>query len=119
MITKGSALAFAQHWVESWNSHDMDRILGHYTDDFEMTSPYIISIMNEPSGTLKGKEKVGTYWSFALGKFPNLEFKLIDAFYGVNSVTVYYYSVHRGTNAAEFFLFDPDGKVVKSMAHYD
>lgn len=39
MIDREWALEFARDWIESWNSHDMDRILSHYTDDFEMSSP--------------------------------------------------------------------------------
>jgi ketosteroid isomerase-like protein len=118
MITKESALAFAQHWVESWNSHDLEKILSHYSDDFEMTTPFIVSIMNEPSGTLHGKDKVGAYWSNALKKFPKLEFKLIDVLYSVNSITIYYHSI-LNKKAVEFFLFDADGKVSRSIAHYD
>jgi len=52
MITKEFALAFAHHWVESWNSHDLEEILSHYSEDFEMTTPFIVSIMNESTGTL-------------------------------------------------------------------
>jgi ketosteroid isomerase-like protein len=118
MINKDSAMAFAQHWVESWNSHDLQQILSHYTDDFEMTTPFIVSIMNEPSGTLKGKEKIGAYWSNALSKFPELEFKLIDVLYSVNSITIYYHSI-LNKRAVEFFLLNEDGKVIKSIAHYD
>jgi len=70
MVTQESALKFAQHWVESWNSHDLENILSHYSDDFEMTTLFIVSIMNEPSGTLRGKDKVGSYWSNALKKIP-------------------------------------------------
>ena len=38
MIDPEWALAFAADWIESWNAHDMNRILSHYTDDFEMSS---------------------------------------------------------------------------------
>lgn len=118
MITKESAQAFAQEWVEAWNSHDLDRVLSHYTDDFEMTTPFIVSLMNEPSGTLKGKDKVGHYWSNALKKYPDLEFKLIDVLYGVDSIVIYYRSI-LDKKAAELFIMGPDGNVVKSIAHYD
>ncbi len=39
MIDQQWAQAFAEDWIASWNSHDMERILAHYTDDFEMSSP--------------------------------------------------------------------------------
>ena len=59
MLEQSFAEQFATEWVEAWNSHDLERILAHYTDDFEMTTPYIIQAAGEPSGCLKGKEAVG------------------------------------------------------------
>ena len=32
---------FAVKWIESWNSHDLNRILSHYADDVEVTTPMI------------------------------------------------------------------------------
>ena len=54
MLTKEFADHFAADWIDSWNAHDMDRILSHYTEDFEMSSALIVQIANEPSGKLKG-----------------------------------------------------------------
>ena len=118
MFTKEKAQEFAHHWVQSWNSHDMEQIFSHYTDDFEMTTPFIVSIMNEPTGTLRGKDKVKAYWSTALAKYPDLHFSMVDVLYGVNSITIYYQSI-LGKKALEVFLFNADGKVYKSIAHYD
>jgi hypothetical protein len=63
MIDKTFADHFAADWIDSWNQHDLARILSHYTDDFETSSPVIINVASEPSGTLKGKEAVGSYWT--------------------------------------------------------
>ena len=41
MISPQFAAQFAEEWVAVWNSRDLDRILAHYADDFEMASPYI------------------------------------------------------------------------------
>ena len=49
---------FAEEWISAWNNHDLDQILSHYEDDFEMSSPVIVEAMNEPSGTLKGKKVI-------------------------------------------------------------
>jgi len=35
--------------MDAWNSHDLDRILGHYADDIEYHSPFIAQ-MAEPGG---------------------------------------------------------------------
>ena len=59
MMQKGFAERFAKEWVAAWNSHDLERVLEHYEDDFEMSSPIIVTMMGEASGKLKGKAAVG------------------------------------------------------------
>jgi len=39
MLSKAFADHFAAEWIAAWNSHDLERILSHYTDNFEMSSP--------------------------------------------------------------------------------
>jgi hypothetical protein len=51
MMTREEALRFAEGWA-AWNAHDLDRILAHYSDEFEMTTPFIVKLMGEPTGTL-------------------------------------------------------------------
>ncbi len=108
---------FANDWIDSWNSHDLQRILSHYADDFEMSSPKIIQLANEPTGTLRGKAAVGAYWAKALQLIPDLHFKLITTLIGVNSITLYYQGA-QGHLAAEVFHFSQDRKVIKAFAHY-
>lgn len=117
MIARSIAEHFAAEWIEAWNSHNLEHILSHYTAGFEMTSPEIIRIASEPSGTLKGKEAVGAYWAKALQLIPDLHFELITTLVGVSSVTLYYKGA-RGRLVAEVFHFGSDGKVAKAFAHY-
>jgi ketosteroid isomerase-like protein len=49
VMEEGFAERFAKEWIAAWNSHDLDRILGHYEDDFEMSSPVIPALVGEPS----------------------------------------------------------------------
>jgi len=116
MIDKKFAEHFARDWIDSWNSHDLDRILAHYSEQFEMSSPVIIQIAGEPSGTLKGKDAVGAYWAKALSLIPDLRFELVTTLIGVNSITLYYKGP-RGLSA-EVFHFAPDKKVLRAYAHY-
>ena len=111
-----SADRFAREWIAAWNSHDLQRILEHYEDDFEMSSPYIPLLAGEPSGTLKGKAAVGAYWARALTKVPDLHFELVSALTGMNSITIYYKG--HESMAAEVLHFNPDGKVRAAFAHY-
>jgi len=116
MINRAFADRFAADWIESWNAHDLNRILSHYTDDFEMSSPVIVKIAGESSGTLKGKGKVGDYWAKALQLNPDLHFELVTTLVGVSSITLYY----KGTRglSAEVFHFNAEEKVTRAYAHY-
>lgn len=108
---------FAHEWIEAWNSHDLERVLSHYADDFEMNSPVIIQVAGEPSGQLQGKAAVGAYWAKALALIPDLCFELISTLVGVDSIVLNYQGA-RGRLAAEVFHFGPDGRVVRAYAHY-
>ena len=66
MLDVARARALAEEWIAAWNAHDLDRILSHYADDFEMTSPHIVERMGEPSGRLRGKTSIRIYWERAL-----------------------------------------------------
>src|SRR4030042_3611974 len=118
MTLKLDAQAFAQEWVDSWNSHDLDRIMSHYDDDFQMTSPFIVKLMNDPAGTIKGKDNVRAYWARALEKIPDLHFKLIEVLSRVGSITIYSHAV-LGKRAAEVLFFNENGKVSRGIAHYN
>ena len=117
MIDQAFAEHFAADWVEAWNAHDLERILAHYGDDFEMSSPVIVQVAGEPSGKLRGKQAVGAYWRKALQLIPDLHFELLSVLVGVGSITLYYRGA-RGRLAAEVFHFGPDRKVVTAFAHY-
>ena len=108
---------FSLEWVKAWNSHDLDKIMAHYADDFEMNSPIIKQIMNEPTGKLKGKEKIRAYWEKALKMNPTLHFEIIKYYSGTNSVVIQYKG-HRGLSA-EVLFFDEEGKVKSAYAHYE
>jgi hypothetical protein len=118
MIDTEFAKKFARDWISAWNNHDLERILVHYSDDFEMSSPNIIRIANEPSGKLIGKAAVSEYWRKALDLIPDLRFELVSILVGIDSITLHYQSVH-GRPAAEVFHFGPDRKVIKAFAHYE
>ena len=115
-VGRDFASRFAGEWIAAWNAHDMERILAHYTDDFEMSSPVIVELMGEPSGTLKGKAAIRDYWSRALARLPDLRFELLEVYAGAASVVIHY-NGPRGASA-EVFWFNAAGKVCRAAAHY-
>jgi hypothetical protein len=117
MIDPEWALAFAEDWIESWNSHDINRILSHYSDDFEMSSPLIIQRLNKPDGKLVGKTAVREYWLPSLSQEPPLCFELIDVFSGIGEMTLYYRNVGRRVVAETLFIND-SGKVTRGFSQW-
>ena len=117
MIDRNWARTFAEKWIASFNSHDLERILILYDDAFEMTSPYIIERMGIPSGKLKGKQAVRPYWQQSLNLEPPLKFILLDVFTGVDTVIIYYQNIGR-KQVCETFEFNDKGKIVRAKSQH-
>lgn len=116
MLTREFAERFADEWIAAWNSHDLDRILAHYSDDFTMSSPRIAAVVHQPGGVLRGKKAIADYWRIALSNTPDLRFAVIDVYLGADSLALHYEST-RGP-AVEVFFFDDDGLVCRASANY-
>ena len=117
MLDANWAKEFARDWIDSWNTHDLDRILSHYSDDFEMSSPLIVQRLKNRHGTLKGKEAARAYWEPSLSASPPLRFELIDLLVGIDSITIYYQNVGRRV-VAETLLFDAGGRVSRGISQW-
>jgi ketosteroid isomerase-like protein len=117
MIGAQTAIQFAGEWYVAWNAHDLDAILGHYADDIEFVSPFIVALNDDPSGTVHGKGALRAYFARALERFPDLRFEPLDLLVGVDSITLSYISV-QDRRAAEVMTLDADLRVVRSLAHY-
>ena len=111
------AKKFAKEWIDSWNSHDLDDIMMHYSEEIEITTPMLKLAAGIESGSLQGKEQVRAYWQKALIKIPDLHFELIEVTSGIDSVALYYKSV-MNKMAIEVMFFDENGLVNKMIAHY-
>ncbi len=112
------ARKFAEEWIESWNSHDMERVLSHYTDDFLMSSLRIPFLGFDESGTLQGKTAMREYWGPALTENSQAHMTLDMVLLAPNSITIYYHS-RTGRQAAEVLIFNEVGLVKEAIAHYD
>jgi len=111
------ALEFARDWIGSWNSHDMNRILSHYTDDFEMSSLLIVERLGQSEGVLRGKDAVREYWRPSLSLDPPLQFEPMYVLVGVAQVTLYYRNVG-GRVVAETLFIDGSGKATRGIAQW-
>jgi ketosteroid isomerase-like protein len=74
MLTAAKASHFAQEWIEAWNSHDLNRIVAHYSDSIIFSSPFVASVGRVATGCLCGREALRVYFKAALSGFPSLHF---------------------------------------------
>ncbi|MEO9574704.1 MAG: nuclear transport factor 2 family protein [Lentilitoribacter sp.] len=105
--------AFAEAWEAAWNSHDLDRILAHYSSDIIFRSHKAVRLTG--SGELHGKDALRAYWAKALAEQPDLSFVVVDVLHG-HGMLVIAYRNHRDVLAAETLRFGPDGLVVEASA---
>lgn len=101
------ASKFAEEWQAAWNSHDIDRILAHYTDDVVFQSPYVVHRFGDPSGEVRGKEALRAYWSSGIEAQPDLKFSIDDVRVSVDTLVINYRN-QRGHAVSEVLRFRGD-----------
>jgi len=110
------AKKFAAEWESAWNSHDIDRILTHYTDDVVFESPYVVHRFKEPAGEVRGKNALRNYWESGLAQQPELHFTVEDVRVSVDTLVVNYRN-HLGHAVSEVLRFR-DGLVFWGCGAY-
>ena len=118
MLNKDDAMKLAKEWVAAWNAHDLERILTHYEESVELTSPVAARLLGRPEGKVVGKSDLRAYFQRGLEAFPDLHFSLQELFYGLNSM-VLLYANQKGTRVGEFMELSPNGKVARVVANYN
>lgn len=115
-MTEDEARTLADHWIASWNAHDLDAILSHYEETVELTSPVAARLLGT-DGKVTGKQNLRAYFQKGLEAYPNLCFELHNVLWGLHSI-VLCYANQNGTSVAEFMELSPNGKVVRVVANY-
>src|SRR5262249_32933944 len=108
---------FARHWIDTWNSRDLERILSLYDDAAELVAARVVKLGFDPAGRVVGKRALRAYLSAALESVPNLHLKLLGLFESPDSV-VLQYANDRNNTVCEYVRLSVEGKIVHSAAHY-
>lgn len=121
MMTEEKARAFAEAWYGAWNRHDVAGVMELYAEGIEHSSPFIARYAVDAAGVgaraVVGKKAVGEYFARAMARNPTLRFDPMFVTVGLESVILVYRRMS-GELAAEVFVFDASGKVVRSISHY-
>ena len=111
---------FASHaheWLAAWNAHDLERILAHYSEEVELTSPFVHKLMGHGEHSVRGKTALSDYFARGLKAYPALRFDFIRLYPGVRSC-VLEYRRENGMRSAELMEVDEQSKVRRVVAHY-
>ena len=117
MLTRDQAQGLAQHWIQAWNSHDLDAIMSHYSEDVVLVSPVAAKLLGDPAGTVKGKAALRSYFQKGLEFYPKLKFDLVDVMWGLSSL-VLYYTNQNSTKSGELMEVGEDRKITRVVANY-
>lgn len=88
-MDQAAAQAWASEWVESWNSHDLSRVLSHFAADAEFSSP-LVPVITSHDNPLRGRDQLRAYWSEGLRRLPGLRFSLRSVYLGARTIAISY-----------------------------
>src|SRR6185437_3705383 len=114
-FTQQTANEFSTAWINAWNAHHIEAVLKHYTEDFEIITPMAEKILGSGNKSVRGKENVRIYWQKGLQLIPDLHFKLLEGFVGIESLAIYYQNTATHTKAVENLFFNTEGYVYKCV----
>jgi hypothetical protein len=84
------AQRFASQWLMAWNTHDIEAILTHFSDDVVFTSPLALQLIEGSDGVIRGKADLRTYWTEGLRRSPALHFDIEGLYVGINTIVIHY-----------------------------
>ncbi|MBE2252591.1 MAG: nuclear transport factor 2 family protein [Myxococcus sp.] len=71
-----TAESVGRAWLDAFNAHDVERLVGLYADDCTHTSPKIRALHPETGGKLVGKAALRAWWADANKRLPGLRYEL-------------------------------------------
>lgn len=117
MIDPKEAQSYAEKWIDAWNAHDIEAIMGLYADSISHITPKLTMLFGAATNTIQSKKDLRDYFTASLKRSPDLQFTLQEVFSGAESIVIVFDST-TGIRVAVTLIFDADMKITRYMAHY-
>jgi hypothetical protein len=95
-MENAEAEKFVQAWLDAWNSHDVEAVLAHFTEDVTFRSPVASRIIDGSDGVIRGKAALRAYWTEALRRIPDVRFDLLGTYLGIDMIVINYRNQNGG-----------------------
>lgn len=116
LMHRDDAEAFVETWVRSWNDHDIDGVMTHFSEAVVFTSPHAAQLIPGSGGIVRGAGSLRHYWKTGLQRVPDLHFEVLAVYVGVDTIVINYRN-QRGGLANEVLVFR-DGLVTEGHGTY-
>jgi hypothetical protein len=110
--------AFAQDWIDAFNTRDVERILAHYAPEVELISPVYLRFSGGLCDTMVGLPALRDYFTHALQLHPDLRFTLLEVAAGTQGVALRYHTNLGDRIAIECFEGPPFQPASRVLCHY-
>jgi hypothetical protein len=68
-------IALARKWFDSFNAHDLEKILALYADHAQHYSPKLKLRQPETNGVITGKAALHSWWQDSFDRLPSLKYE--------------------------------------------
>ncbi|HLY69965.1 MAG TPA: nuclear transport factor 2 family protein [Puia sp.] len=111
MIAKHKLMELVRDWLNAWNSRNIERLMSHYQENAELSSPTIVKRWNIATGRITGKEALRKHFLKGFEDINHSSFELLGVLTGVNGIVLIY---RRGAfgMAADVITLDENGKAI-------
>jgi hypothetical protein len=92
---------FVDNWVQGWNTHDLDKVLSHFSEAVVFSSPQAVQLVSGSDGIIRGKHALRQYWEEGLRRIPDLRSDVLGVYVGVGAPVINYRN-QKGGRANEF-----------------
>jgi ketosteroid isomerase-like protein len=100
----------ASGWINAWNSGDLKSLLDHYAEDVVFYSSAATRRWNTSDGKITGKKALENHFRKAFEEVPGMKLSFKNLLLGTDSALLIYLR-ETGNMAADFILFDGEGRV--------
>src|SRR5438093_10074183 len=110
---------FARSWIDAWNRYDLDAAMSYYSEETEFSSPWVVTINGDQSGTLRGMAALRAFWEKCIALAPGARLELLYVLTGVDTITlVYRYHGRLQLIEAETMAFLGGGPEARTVLPY-